>query len=50
MTIYIAAAGRRVILRNVAVWVVMVAVEVAILHYVFANLLAVRLPLGPFAP
>jgi hypothetical protein len=50
MTVYIAAASRRVTLRNVGVWVVIVAAEVAVLHFVFANLLAVRLPQGPFAP
>lgn len=50
MTVYIAAAGRRVTLKNVVVWVVIVLVEVAVLHYVFVNLLAVRLPMGPFAP
>ena len=50
MTVYIAAASRRVTLRNVGVWVVIVAAEVAVLHFVFANLLSVRLPMGPFAP
>lgn len=50
MTVYIAAASRRVTLRNVGVWIVIVAAEVAVLHYVFANLLSVRLPMGPFAP
>ncbi len=50
LTVYIAAASRRVTLKNVGFWVVIVAAEVAVLQFVFANLLAVRLPAGPFAP
>ena len=50
LTVVIAAASRRVTLRDVGVWVVIVAAEVAVLQFVFANLLAVRLPAGPFAP
>ena len=50
LTVYIASASRRVTLRNVGVWIVFVAAELAVLHFVFANLLAVRLPTGVFAP
>jgi hypothetical protein len=50
LTVYIASASRRVTLRNVGVWAIIVAAELAVLHFVFANLLAVRLPAGPFAP
>jgi hypothetical protein len=50
LTVYIASSSRRVTLRNVGVWIVLVAAELAVLHYVFANLLAVRLPTGIFAP
>ena len=50
LTVYIASASRPVTLRNVGVWAVVVAIEIAVLHFIFANLLAVRLPAGPFAP
>jgi hypothetical protein len=50
LTVYIASSSRRVTLRNVGVWIVLVAAELAVLHYVFANLLSVRLPTGLFAP
>jgi hypothetical protein len=50
MTIYIAAAGRPINVRNIGLWTAIAAVELAVLHYVFANLLAVQLPMGIFAP
>lgn len=50
LTLYIAAASRRITARQVAIWTVIVAVELTVLYLVFTNLLAVRLPAGVFAP
>jgi hypothetical protein len=50
MTIYIAAVGRPITLRNASIWIAIAAVELAVLHFVFTQLLAVQLPMGVFAP
>lgn len=50
LTVYIASASRRVTPRAVAIWTVIVVVELTVLYLIFTNLLAVRLPAGVFAP
>lgn len=50
ITLVVASAGRPITVRNVGLWSVIAAAELAVLYYVFANLLAVQLPLGVFAP
>ena len=50
LTLYIASASQRITARQVAIWIVIVAVELTALYLIFTNLLAVRLPAGIFAP
>jgi putative tricarboxylic transport membrane protein len=50
LTIYIASSSRRVTVKNVGIWVVIVAAELAALHVIFAQVLGVPLPAGIFAP
>lgn len=50
LTVYIASASRRVTPRNVVVWVVVIALELAALDFIFSRLLHVQLPAGVFGP
>lgn len=50
LTVYIASASRRVTPRNVVVWVVVIALELAVLDFIFSRLLHVQLPAGVFGP
>lgn len=50
LTIYIALASRRVAPKSVAIWVVIIALELAVLYFIFSRLLYVPLPAGVFAP
>lgn len=49
LTLYIASASRRLTPKNVIVWLVIIAVELAVLNFVFSRLLFVRLPTGVFS-
>lgn len=46
LTVYIAHASRKFTFRHVAVWLVIIAVELAVLNFIFSRLLFVRLPSG----
>ncbi len=49
LTLYIAQASRKIRPLNVAFWLVIIAVELAVLNFIFSRLLFVRLPTGPFS-
>jgi hypothetical protein len=49
LTLYIAQASRKIRPLNVAFWLVIIAVELAVLNFIFSRLLFVRLPAGPFS-
>lgn len=49
LTIYIALASRRLTLGTIAVWLIIIAVELAVLHFIFSRLLHVPLPAGVFS-
>lgn len=49
LTLYIASASRKLTPQNVVLWLVIIAVELAVLNFVFSRLLFVRLPAGVFS-
>lgn len=49
LTLYIALASRKITIKNVALWVIVIAVELAAFHFIFSRLLNVPLPAGFFS-